>query len=80
MDKLTHQRIGILGGTFNPIHLGHLMMAQTAWEELKLDTVIFVPSFHPPHKSSKGVLSADKRLAMVRSAASDNKKFHTNPS
>lgn len=62
------KRIAILGGTFNPIHLGHLVMAQTALEKMKLDQVVFVPSNIPPHKSSKSLISAEDRYNMVRSA------------
>ena len=68
-------RIGILGGTFNPIHLGHLAIAQWAYEKLKLDKVIFVPSYFPPHKSSRGVVEAKHRLEMVRLATEDNPYF-----
>ena len=68
-------RIGILGGTFNPIHVGHLVAAQVAQEEMRLDQVIFVPSFLPPHKTEKNLASAADRLAMVRLAIRDNPKF-----
>ena len=67
--------IGILGGTFNPIHIGHLAMAQTAFERLKLDSVIFVPSYLPPHKSSQNVIDAKHRYAMVKSAIKGNPSF-----
>jgi nicotinate-nucleotide adenylyltransferase len=69
------KRIGILGGTFNPIHLGHLVIAQTALENLGLDAVYFIPSYFPPHKGLKNLLSAKKRLAMVRLALKGNKNF-----
>ncbi len=69
------KRIGILGGTFNPIHLGHLMMAEMAREKLKLDKVIFVPSCLPPHKSEVGVLPAQDRYKMVRLATQGNSAF-----
>lgn len=62
------KRIGILGGTFNPIHIGHLAIAQTVYEKLKLDAVVFVPSNLPPHKSSVGVADAKHRLMMAQLA------------
>jgi nicotinate-nucleotide adenylyltransferase len=68
-------RIGILGGTFNPIHIGHLAIAQTVLEKLKLDCVLFIPSNLPPHKASTDVISATKRLAMVRLAIRHYQKF-----
>ena len=69
------KRIGILGGTFNPIHIGHLAMAQTACDQLGLDQVVFVPSNLPPHKNAKDVMSSRDRLAMVRLAILGNKNF-----
>jgi nicotinate-nucleotide adenylyltransferase len=69
------KRIGILGGTFNPIHIGHLAVAQWAYEQLKLDKVIFVPSYLPPHKSGRGVLSPKHRFEMVAIAIKDNPHF-----
>lgn len=62
------KRIGILGGTFNPIHLGHLIIAQMAQEQVKLEKIFFVPSNKPPHKSSRGVVLAKHRFNMVRVA------------
>ena len=61
-------RIGILGGTFNPIHTGHLILAQECWYQLSLDKVIFMPAFMPPHKQLEGDVSAADRLNMVRIA------------
>lgn len=69
------KRIGILGGTFNPIHIGHLAIAQVVADKLKLDKVIFVPSNRPPHKPDKNILNAQKRLQMVRLAVRTNSKF-----
>ncbi|MDD5060167.1 MAG: adenylyltransferase/cytidyltransferase family protein, partial [Candidatus Omnitrophica bacterium] len=43
-------RIGLLGGTFNPVHIGHLILAEEAREKLKLDKIIFIPTSIPPHK------------------------------
>lgn len=69
-------KIGILGGTFNPVHLGHLVMAEAARDQLELDRVYFVPSFLPPHKTSVNVVSHKHRLEMVRLALKGNKSFY----
>ena len=61
-------KVGILGGTFNPIHIGHLILAEEAREKLGLDKVIFVPTYLPPHKEDTGIASASSRLAMVKLA------------
>lgn len=66
--------IGILGGTFDPIHYGHLRLAQELGQALKLDEVRFVPSGTPPHRTAPGA-AADDRLAMVRRAVEDNPLF-----
>lgn len=68
-------RIGILGGTFNPIHLGHLMIAQMVLEKFDLDKVVFIPSSLPPHKNGRDVIPADHRMAMVQWAVKDNALF-----
>lgn len=74
MDGVRKGRIGILGGTFNPIHLGHLMIAEMALEAYELDRVIFVPACQPPHKSMD-VLDAKYRYEMTRVAVMDNPRF-----
>lgn len=61
-------RIGILGGTFDPIHLGHLMLGRQAYEEYKLDAIWFMPSKIPPHKRDRTITRADARCAMVEAA------------
>jgi len=66
------KRVGILGGTFNPIHTGHLAMAQMAMEKMKLDEVVFVPSNTPPHKVIKNLASAKHRYNMVQLAIRGN--------
>ncbi|MFA5114996.1 MAG: nicotinate-nucleotide adenylyltransferase [Candidatus Omnitrophota bacterium] len=68
-------RIGILGGTFNPIHIGHLILAEEAREKLKLEKVIFVPTYRPPHKSNGDIAGAEQRYAMVRMAIKGNRYF-----
>ncbi len=58
-------KIGILGGTFNPPHLGHIKLAQEAQKKLKLDKVVFVPAYVPPHKSGKDMVSWQDRYKMA---------------
>ena len=69
------KRIGILGGSFDPIHFGHLLMAQSAAEALKLDAVFFVPAYRSPFKTSHPLPDASKRLVMVKEAIKGNKAF-----
>lgn len=61
-------RIGILGGTFNPIHNGHIQMAKYSHDAAKLDKVILMPTFVPPHKESTNLVSCEHRLNMCRLA------------
>jgi nicotinate-nucleotide adenylyltransferase len=68
-------RVGILGGTFNPIHFGHLRAAEEVREALDLDLVYFVPAAVPPHKSTEGLAAPEHRLAMVRLATKGNRHF-----
>lgn len=68
-------KIGILGGTFNPIHIGHLILAEEAREKLQLDKVIFVPAYLPPHKDNSDIASAQHRYEMVDLAIKTNKHF-----
>lgn len=67
-------RIGIMGGTFNPIHYGHLLAAQEAWQRFELDKVIFVPSAQPPHKQKPDVC-AKHRYKMIQMAINNNEHF-----
>lgn len=62
------RRIGIMGGTFNPPHMGHLMLAEWAREAAKLDEVVFMPAGFPYMKEDDGILSGDKRLRMTQLA------------
>ena len=68
-------RIGILGGTFNPVHIGHLILADEALSKLNLDKIVFVPTFIPPHKDIETNISAKDRLKMVELAIEDNGAF-----
>ncbi|MEI8314045.1 MAG: nicotinate-nucleotide adenylyltransferase [Verrucomicrobiota bacterium] len=67
--------VGILGGTFNPIHLGHLLIAQDALEQCRLERVVFIPTAKPPHKSLAGNVSAAHRLNMLRLGVAGDKRF-----
>ena len=69
------QKFGILGGTFNPIHYGHLAAAEEVRDRLKLDRVVFIPSYLPPHKHEEDMPPAVQRLEMVRLAIASNPLF-----
>jgi nicotinate-nucleotide adenylyltransferase len=67
----------LFGGTFNPIHLGHLRGAEEIWQAFRLEEVIFIPSSNPPHKVTEKVIEAKHRLEMVKLATSSNPHFST---
>lgn len=67
--------IGIFGGSFNPIHLGHLIMANEVLIKLNLDKIIFIPAGNPPHKNSIDLANAIDRYNMVKLSIEDNKMF-----
>ncbi|MDP2923017.1 MAG: nicotinate-nucleotide adenylyltransferase [Candidatus Omnitrophota bacterium] len=67
-------KIGILGGTFNPPHIGHLILAQEICQKLSLDKIFFIPTNIPPHKESHNVQS-DDRLSMTRIATKNDARF-----
>lgn len=69
------KRIGILGGTFNPIHLAHLRIAEEVREACHLDQVLFIPAADPPHKPVADAVNFSQRLAMVDTAIADNPAF-----
>ncbi|MGD9014828.1 MAG: nicotinate-nucleotide adenylyltransferase [Candidatus Omnitrophota bacterium] len=68
-------KIGILGGTFNPIHMGHLIMAEEVLQKIGLAKVIFVPTNRPPHKDDGEIIPAAFRLKMLKLAISGNPHF-----
>ncbi|GKQ42513.1 putative nicotinate-nucleotide adenylyltransferase [Companilactobacillus sp. RD055328] len=67
--------IGILGGTFNPPHIAHLVMAQQVLDQLSLDEIWFIPDNIPPHVDRKDAIDAIHRVEMVRLAIEDNPQF-----
>jgi nicotinate-nucleotide adenylyltransferase len=71
----TEPRIGILGGIFDPVHFGHLAIAQLAYEHFKLKKVFFIPAGIPPHKSESVTESATHRLTMLNLAIKSNNAF-----
>ena len=74
--KYKHKKkIGIFGGTFNPIHHGHLKMAEAARKEYKLSCVYFIPCGVPPHKPKKDLLPAKKRFELVKKTIKGKKYF-----
>ena len=68
-------RIGLYGGTFDPIHLGHLIVIENAINQMDLDRVIILPSSNPPHKKNINKTKADLRVEMVYEAIKDNPKI-----
>ena len=68
-------RQGIFGGTFDPIHLGHLVLAEQCREQARLDQVLFIPSARPPHKQNQPLTPFDQRVEMLRLAISGQQAF-----
>jgi nicotinate-nucleotide adenylyltransferase len=68
-------RVGVFGGSFDPPHLGHLILAELARDQLGLDQMLWVPAGDPPHKRERKLSSVEHRLAMVRLCISDNVGF-----
>lgn len=76
-DSARTYRLGIMGGTFDPIHHGHLVTAEAAYDRLGLDVVVFMPAGSPAFKQGKKIASAEDRYAMTLLATSDNPHFLT---
>jgi len=68
-------KIGVMGGTFNPIHLAHLISAEQIRQSLALDQVLFIPSARPPHKPPDGIVVPEHRYQMTKIAIADNPHF-----
>ncbi len=68
-------KLGVFGGTFNPVHLGHLVLAEAAVEAFGLDRLLFVPCASPPHKGSEALAPVEDRLEMTRLATEGNPRF-----
>lgn len=69
-------RLGIYGGTFDPVHYGHLLVAESCRESLQLDAVWFVPAHQPPHKLNRTLSPAEQRARMLRLATDGHPNFH----
>lgn len=69
------RRVGILGGTFDPVHYGHLVIAEEVYAALKLAEMVFVPSGQPPHKLNEVITAAEHRLTMLELAIASNPHF-----
>ena len=70
------KKVGIMGGTFDPIHIGHLILGENAYQQLGLDRVVFMPSGNPPHKRDReGRASDEQRMDMVKLAIASNTHF-----
>ena len=70
-----NKRIGIMGGTFNPIHYGHLLLAETAYHEFSLDEVMIMPNKSPVYKKVHSLIKDEDRLAMIKLAIEGNVHF-----
>ena len=80
MQEQTRRRVGLMGGTFDPIHIGHLMLAECAYEQFQLEQVLFLPAGNPPHKDKRKVGATDRqRIDMVRLAIEGNPHFALDP-
>jgi len=73
MSKI--KRVGIMGGTFNPVHKGHLALAKAARKEFALDQIIFIPSGNPPHKQRSEVIDKEHRFKMAKLAIKGMQRF-----
>ncbi len=72
---MEREKIGIMGGTFNPIHFGHLLLAETAYEQCKLDKVLIMPTKNPYYKKISKQITDQTRIDMVKLAIADNPHF-----
>ncbi len=68
-------KIAVLGGSFNPIHIGHLILADSVCRELGYDKILFIPVYKPPHKQMSDDASSENRLGMVKAAIENDSRF-----
>src|SRR5580700_983123 len=73
------KKIAVFGGTFDPVHLGHLIIAEQTREQAKLDQVWFVPSARPPHKLDKPITPFERRAEMLQLALAGQSNFRVEP-
>src|SRR5438445_3780019 len=71
----SNKRVGVFGGTFDPVHLGHLILAEQCREQAGLDQVLFVPSARPPHKQDRTLAPFDRRVEMLQLALAGQPAF-----
>ncbi len=74
-EKKDKSKIAVMGGTFDPIHYGHLVTAEAVMHEYQIDRVLFIPSGQPPHKAGKTVTAAEHRYLMTLLATETNPQF-----
>jgi nicotinate-nucleotide adenylyltransferase len=75
MAQMEYKRIGIIGGTFDPVHYAHLAIAEEVYHALKLTSIVFVPAGQPPHKEGSAITPVHDRLAMLKLAIAENAHF-----
>lgn len=73
--RIDSRRVGVIGGTFDPVHYGHLVIAEEVYAALDLAEMVFVPAGHPPHKPDSLVAATHHRLAMLELAIANNAHF-----
>lgn len=71
----SQRRVGVIGGTFDPVHFGHLVIAEEVYAVLDLAEMVFVPAGHPPHKPESTLATTEQRLAMLELAVASNAHF-----
>lgn len=75
VESMSNKKIGIFGGTFDPPHLGHLILNEQIKNNFDLDKIIFMPAGNPPHKKNKKITSDQQRLEMIKISTADNPFF-----
>jgi len=73
--RAKRQKIGLFGGTFNPVHLGHIKAGRSVCQKFSLEKILFIPSYIPPHKEPAGVATAFHRLRMIELAVAPYSRF-----